>query len=61
MYSLSERQTRILELIERDGLVSMTSLTEQLGEAAETIQTEIDLLCEQGLLQRHENQAGPLS
>jgi len=61
MHSPTERQTRILELIKHQGFVSIGALAQRLGDSNEDIQTDIDQLCEQGLLQRHESETGLLS
>ena len=51
-YSLAERRHEILERINRDGRVSVTSLSEALGVSEVTIRVDLQALAEQNLVVR---------
>lgn len=49
---LQERRDQILEMLAREGRVSVTDLGEQFGVSHATIRTDLDALAAQGLLSR---------
>ncbi len=59
--SLNPRQKRILELVPRQGFVSIEPLAKHFGVSPQTIRRDINELCDQALLQRFHGGAGLLS
>lgn len=59
--ALNQRQRRILELVPRQGFVSVDSLSKHFGVSAQTIRRDINELCDRALLQRFHGGAGRAS
>lgn len=60
MGELSPRQKHILRLAERQGFVTIDSLSEDFGVSAQTVRRDIIALSEAGLLQRFHGGAGSI-
>lgn len=58
---LNQRQRRILELVPRQGFVSIDALSKLFSVSAQTIRRDINELCDRALLQRFHGGAGLLS
>lgn len=58
---LNQRQKRILELVPRQGFVSIEALSKHFRVSAQTIRRDINELCDQALLQRFHGGAGLMS
>ena len=56
--ALNQRQRRILELVPRQGFVSIESLSKHFRVSAQTIRRDINELCDRALLQRFHGGAG---
>ncbi len=56
--SRPRRQEHILELVRRNGFVSIEALAQQLSVTPQTIRRDINELCENALLQRYHGGAG---
>ena len=56
--SRSRRQEHILELVRRNGFVSIEALAQQLSVTPQTVRRDINELCESALLQRYHGGAG---
>jgi len=56
--ALNQRQRRILELVPRQGFVSIEALSKHFGVSAQTIRRDINDLCDRALLQRFHGGAG---
>jgi len=56
--ALNQRQQRILELVPRQGFVSIESLSKHFGVSAQTIRRDVNELCDRALLQRFHGGAG---
>lgn len=60
-FALNQRQRRILELVPRQGFVSIDALAKHFRVSAQTIRRDINDLCDRALLQRFHGGAGLLS
>ncbi len=56
--ALNQRQRRILELVPRQGFVSIEALSKHFGVSAQTIRRDVNELCDRALLQRFHGGAG---
>lgn len=56
--SLNQRQRRILELVPRQGFVSIEALAKHFRVSAQTIRRDVNELCDQAVLQRFHGGAG---
>lgn len=61
LLALNQRQKRILELVPRQGFVSIEGLSRHFGVSAQTIRRDINELCDRALLQRFHGGAGLMS
>jgi DeoR family glycerol-3-phosphate regulon repressor len=61
MSAPTERQARILELVKREGFASLETLAQRIGVSPELVQSDVNLLCEQGLMQAQDSGATMLS
>lgn len=55
---LNPRQQEILDLVQREGFVSVEPLAKHFDVTPQTIRRDINLLCDMSLLQRHHGGAG---
>jgi DeoR family transcriptional regulator, glycerol-3-phosphate regulon repressor len=60
-FALNQRQRRILELVPRQGFVSIEALAKHFRVSAQTIRRDINDLCDRALLQRFHGGAGLMS
>ncbi len=60
-FTLNQRQRRILELVPRQGFVSIEALAKHFRVSAQTIRRDINDLCDRALLQRFHGGAGLMS
>ncbi len=56
--ALSRRQQLLLQSIRRVGYATVESLAEEFAVTPQTIRRDINMLCDQGLLERHHGGAG---
>ena len=61
LFVLNQRQRRILELVPRQGFVSIDALSKLFRVSAQTIRRDINEMCDRALLQRFHGGAGLVS
>jgi len=55
---LNQRQQEVMNLVQRQGFVSIEPLSTHFDVTAQTIRRDINFLCDQGMLQRYHGGAG---
>lgn len=58
--TLSDRQTRVLSIVEQTGFATIEGLAERFGVSAQTVRRDIIALSDAGRLQRFHGGAGPI-
>lgn len=61
MSAPTERQARILDIVKNEGFASLESVAQRIGVSPELVQSDIEWLCEQGLLRPHDAGVSRLS
>ncbi|MCP5426588.1 MAG: DeoR family transcriptional regulator [Gammaproteobacteria bacterium] len=61
MSAPTERQAHILDLVKREGFLSVEILAQRIGVSPELVQNDVNQLCEQGLMQAQDSGATTLS